>query len=116
MLVLVSCASRPPAVPAPLTPGAGVAVASPTIAHGVSRWVPVGFGDLPGWDQDHFAEFWPALRRGCVRPMPDWASFCRQVAELGDLGDVALREWLQQRLQPYRVEASDGTTGGLLTG
>ena len=30
--------------------------------------------------------------------------------------DVAARDWLLQRLQPYRVESADGSDGGLLTG
>ena len=78
--------------------------------------MPVGFGDLPGWEADRLAELWPALRQGCVRPALDWAAFCREAALLGEPGDAALRTWMQQRLQPYRVEAPDGSPDGLLTG
>jgi len=86
------------------------------MTRGPSRWVPVAFEELPGWDADRVADLWPALRRGCARPAADWAAFCRQAAQVGEPGDAALRTWLQQRLQPYRVEALDGSVHGLLTG
>ena len=98
-----------PAAPALLTP----------LERKRSRWLPVPFADLPGWEQDRMSEAWPALRLGCARPPVDWAAFCRQALQPSvPLGDAAaLREWLQQRLQAYRVEALDGAgSEGLLTG
>jgi membrane-bound lytic murein transglycosylase A len=119
--VLAACSSAPPpvSVPPPAGPaGQGAAPEPPAsrLARGRSRWVPVAFSELPGWDADRTSELWPALRRGCARPEPDWAAFCQQTAQLGDAGDAVLRGWLQQRLQPYRVEAPDGSVDGLLTG
>jgi len=93
-----------------------VLAAAQTLTRGRSRWVPVAYGDLPGWDTDRLAELWPAFRRGCTRPPPEWTALCQQTAQVGDAGDAALRAWLQQRLQPYRVEALDGADDGLLTG
>ena len=76
----------------------------------------VPFSELPGWDGDRPSELWPALRRGCARPALDWVAFCQQAVPLPQADDAALRDWLQQRLQPYRVEAPDGAPDGLLTG
>jgi membrane-bound lytic murein transglycosylase A len=80
--------------------------------------VPARWADLPGWEQDRSAELWPALLRGCERPAPGWASVCAEArsATLPSLIDEAARAWLQQRLQPYRVEALDGAADGLITG
>jgi membrane-bound lytic murein transglycosylase A len=114
--LLAACASRPPPAPEPPDGKAAAAPAAPTLTRGRSRWVAVPFSDLPGWDADRPSELWPALLRGCARPPADWAALCRQAAAVGDPGDAALRAWLQQRLQPYRVEAPDGAADGLLTG
>ena len=83
-----------------------------------SRWVPVRFADLPGWDVDRATELWPALLRGCERPAPGWTAVCAQArsASLPGFSDDAARAWLQQRLQAYRVEALDGANDGLMTG
>ncbi len=83
-----------------------------------ARWVPVRWADLPGWEQDRSAELWPALLRGCERPAPGWAGVCTEArsATLPSFSDEAARAWLQQRLQPYRVEALDGAADGLITG
>jgi membrane-bound lytic murein transglycosylase A len=117
---LAACTGGPPPAAPPATPpDAKPAVATttaPALARGRSRWVPVAFDDLPGWDADRPSELWPALRRGCARPAPDWAAFCQQAVSLGNPGDAALRAWMQQRLQPYRIESPDGGAVGLLTG
>jgi membrane-bound lytic murein transglycosylase A len=115
VLALVSCASRAPPAP-PEAPGASAAAAARPLTRGDARWVQVPFSELPGWDADRPSEMWPALRRGCAHPAPDWVALCQQAAQLGEPGDTALRAWLQQRLQPYRVETFDGAADGLLTG
>ena len=105
---LAGCGTAPP----PPAPPAAPAVSSP----GGSRWVAVGFDQLPGWSADRTAEVWPALLKGCARPVAAWAALCTEarLAPPGD--DAATRQWLAQRLQPYRVEAADGNAEGLLTG
>ena len=83
-----------------------------------SRWVAVRWSELPGWQAGRSAELWPALLRGCEKPAPGWARVCAQAREavLPAFSDDAARTWLQQRLQPYRVEALDGNAEGLITG
>ena len=83
-----------------------------------SRWVPVGWGDLPAWGGDRASELWPALLRGCERPAADWAALClhARASASAAFSDDAARAWLQQHLTPYRVETLEGATEGLITG
>jgi membrane-bound lytic murein transglycosylase A len=126
--LLVACADAPPrvrapaedkpAVAAPSSPPAAVA-AAPIVLRPQSRWVGARWSDLPGWEQDRSAELWPALLRGCERPVAGWAALCgqaRSAAAAPGWNDDAARGWLQQRLQPYRVETLDGVADGLVTG
>ena len=90
----------------------------PTIVRVRSRWVPVRWAELPGWEADRSTELWPALLRGCTRPASGWASVCAQArnAVTPAFSDDAARAWLQERLQPYRVESTEGAADGLITG
>jgi membrane-bound lytic murein transglycosylase A len=81
-----------------------------------SRWVPVDWSELPGWDADSVGELWPALLRSCERPGPEWTRLCGEARQGPPAGDAAARAWLQQRLAPYRVESIDGQPEGLITG
>jgi membrane-bound lytic murein transglycosylase A len=119
---LLACSSPPPLPPAaPETkpaltaPGAALGAA---VLRGRSRWVPVRWAELPGWEADRSAELWPALLRGCERPAAGWENVCAQarVAATPAFSDEAARGWLQQRLQPYRVESLEGSPDGLITG
>lgn len=107
----------PPTTPV-LRPGESVpAEPAKVIQRAVSRWVPVEWSELPGWPNDRTSELWPALLRGCDKPPPAWAAVCaaaRAAPRPGD--DAEARNWLQQRLRPYRVESADGATEGLVTG
>lgn len=90
-----------------------------TILRPRSRWVPVRWADLPGWDADRSSEFWPAFVRGCDRPAPGWRAVCDEAraAITPQFSDEAARQWLEQRLQPFRVEATEGgAREGLMTG
>lgn len=80
--------------------------------------MPARWEDLPGWSGERGSELWPALLRGCERPAPGWGAVCAEarLAVLPSFSDAAAREWLEQRLQPYRVEAPDGSVDGLATG
>ncbi len=81
-----------------------------------SRWWPVDWAALPGWQADRTLELWPALLRGCARPAAGWAALCSEAQRTTPADDTAARAWLQARLQPYRVEAADGNDLGLITG
>ena len=126
ILGLLSACVSPPisAPPVDSQPAASVAPApvavavEGTILRARSRWVPVRWAELPGWELDRSADLWPALLRGCERPAPGWAALCAQAQKAVTPGfsDDAARAWVQQRLQPYRVEAIEGAAEGLITG
>ena len=123
LVSLLACSSPPPLPPtAPETkapiPDATPVPLGPAIVRGRSRWVPVRWTELPGWEADRSAELWPALLRGCERPAAGWEAVCAQAraAATPAFSDEAARAWLQQRLQPYRVESPEGAPEGLITG
>lgn len=124
----VSAPIEPPAAPPERTaPAASPGALPGTAARGTTgpamlrqraRWIGVPWTDLPGWEQDATAELWPALLRGCEKPAFDWARVCADArgAAAPALNDGAVRAWLRQRLQPWRIESHDGATEGLATG
>jgi membrane-bound lytic murein transglycosylase A len=132
--LLAACASPPGGqVPAPVddarptVPGAPPAPparpAAPddappgTLQRGPARWVPVSWTELPGWTEDRTAELWPALIAGCARPAAPWVALCQRAARFTPADDGFARQFLQQELQPYRLEAAaDGNAVGLATG
>jgi membrane-bound lytic murein transglycosylase A len=100
-----------PASPAPedgVLPGA--------ITQGKSRWQPVRWSALPGFEADAFHEAWNAWVKSCERPAPPWTALCPEVRRLSIASPEEQQAWMRQRLQPYRVEALQGSTEGLLTG
>lgn len=109
---------RTPTMGVPPSPAAAApqASAGPALVRARSRWVPVDWSELPGWDTDRTSELWPALLRGCERPPFEWARLCNDARKAVVPTDVAVRAWLQQRLAPYRVESLDGSIDGLVTG
>ncbi len=122
LALLASCAQAPRApAPAPeeTTAPPAVVVAPPppgTLQRNRSRWIPARFDELPGWQQDRSSELWPALRQGCERPAAGWAAVCAQVRSTNPADDQEVREFLQARLQVYRVESPEGEANGLITG
>ena len=83
---------------------------------GKSRWVPVRFGDLPGWGGDALHEAWNAWLRSCERPAPPWTALCGEIRRLSIAAPEEQQGWIQQRLQAYRVEPLQAGAEGLLTG
>ena len=123
--LLAACGTTPEAPPAPVedrtpgqvqTPGTGTPPAAAVMLRPRARWIQSAWTELPGWDSDITAELWPALLRGCERPLPEWVRVCAEARTVGPLADPAARWWLKQRLQPWRVESLDGSAEGLITG
>ena len=121
--------AAPPAAPAPKPvpiaapvsePAAAVPVASatalaPTVNRASSRWVPVPWSELPGWNADSLGSAWSAWMASCQRAVTPWAGVCADARGLGAGSDADKRAWMQRRLQPYRVESLQGEAQGLLT-
>jgi membrane-bound lytic murein transglycosylase A len=81
-----------------------------------SRWVPVAWQDLPGWNVDTPRAAWPALLQSCQRSTPSWTALCADALSSSPADDAAVRTWLIRHLQPYRVESLNGGADGLITG
>lgn len=126
--VLTSCAVKspprpaaPPASPAtepalpPPGPVADGAPIGPAIERGRSRWVPVRWADLPGFEQDNTTEAWNAWIKSCERPGATFGRLCSEVRRLSLASADEQRHWMMARLQPYRVEPLGAPAEGLLT-
>lgn len=126
---LAGCATAPPPSPAPQVPPARTAPTAPTalpapaapldaapLVRPRSRWLPVAWSELPGWDDDPVLQAWPALHAGCARPRPGWHELCARLLFDAPGDDHAARRWLVSHLQPFRVESLDGSPDGLITG
>ena len=134
LLLAAGCALQAP--PPPAAPAAGTATQpapGPAPAPGVAaqppgagaaapllrpraRWVPVDWASLPGLAGDQATALWPALRAGCARPAPGWAAVCARALAFQPPDDNFAWQFLQQELQPYRLESLDGNPDGLATG
>ena len=114
--------AAPPGVPAP--PGAlpssealpaDTAPLPPPITQGKSRWVPVRWQELPGFNDDALHEAWNAWLKSCERPAPPWTALCPQVRQLAIATPAEQRAWMLQTLRPHRVEPLQAGDAGLLT-
>lgn len=124
--MLAACASVP-LPPEPSAPGAAPPAATrpapddgaplpPVRQSGKSRWQPVRWSDLPGFDSDALHEAWNAWVRSCERPAPPLAALCPEIRRLSIASAEEQRAWMRQRLQPYRVEPLQPGAESLLTG
>jgi membrane-bound lytic murein transglycosylase A len=89
----------------------------PALQQPRSRWLPVRWSELPGFEADALHEAWNAWVKSCERPGPALAALCGDVRRLSIATADEQRSWLRARLQPYRVEPLNERAGeGLLTG
>jgi len=124
--LLVACGSTPmqaPEIAEAMTPAPQAGKSRPDdqselpspLLQAKSRWTPVRWSELPGFETDALFEAWNAWLKSCERPGPVFAPLCSEVRRLSISGDDEQRAWLMSRLQPYRVDALQGATEGLLT-
>ena len=92
------------------------APALPVMQQSRSRWHPVAWTELPGFEDDALFEAWNAWIKSCERTAPIHARHCSQVRQLSLASAEEQRSWMQQNFQPYRVESLQGPEEGLLTG
>ena len=112
--------SRPAAIPAPLPPGTDVVTGDTgplpaSLVQPKSRWIAVRWAELPGFTEDALHEAWNAWIKSCERPQPPFTALCSDVRQLSIATGAEQRAWLVARLQPYRIESTDGNAQGLLT-
>ena len=125
MAVLLAACTSPPQLPTTSVPPASSPVpvgrAGDTgslpaaLVQGKSRWVPVRWAELPGFEDDPLFEAWNAWLKSCERPGPVFAPLCGEVRRLSIASEPEQRAWMVARLQPYRVETPQGAADGLLT-
>jgi len=116
---MLGACSTPPAPPRAASPAPGPGDTGPLPGvrlQAKSRWVPVRWGELPGFTDDALHEAWNAWLRSCERPAPAFTPLCAEVRQLSIASGEEQRAWMAARLQPYRIEALDGSAEGLLTG
>ena len=126
--VLLAACTSTPLPPAPSLPPAALAVPAviasrpgdtgplpASLLQGKSRWVPVRWAELPGFEEDSLFEAWNAWIKSCERPGPVFAPLCGEVRRLSIASGEDQRAWMLTRLQPYRVETLQGAPEGLLT-
>ncbi len=80
-----------------------------------SRWVPVEWSELPGFADDSLFEAWNAWVKSCERPGGPFAALCGDIRRLSIGSAQEQRDWMQEQLQPMRVETLQGDPNGLLT-
>jgi membrane-bound lytic murein transglycosylase A len=83
---------------------------------GKSRWVEAAWSELPGFAEDALFEAWNAWLKSCERPASNFVALCDDVRRLSIGSPQEQRQWMQARLQPFRVESQQGDAAGLLTG
>lgn len=110
-----------PAPPPPGAPVAGTLQPQPDGLGGLLRpkslWSAAQWHELPGWYQDRLKDWWPAWLKGCTKANAAWTAVCQQSRALGPQPDESqIRQFVQTRLQPWRVSTFEGQTQGLLTG
>ena len=116
---LAGCSFKPRTPTVPDVPGAveppPLGPLGGSLAHPKSRWVPVAWSELPGFGADPLHEGWVALVSNCARPNAAFAPLCQDVRRLAIADGEAQRQWMTDRLQPYRVESLAGQSEGQLT-
>ncbi len=126
---LAACSSVPVSVPAPVpvfVPSGAEPVGAVrrdgdtaplplAMVQGKSRWMPVRWAELPGFEEDQLFEAWNAWLKSCERPGPVFAPLCSEARRLSIATGEEQRAWMVTRLQPFRVESLQGSADGLLT-
>ena len=87
----------------------------PPLSQPKSRWTPVRWAERPGFTEDALHEAWNAWIKSCERPVAPFTALCSEVRQLSIASADEQRAWMMARLQPYRVETTDGNPDGLLT-
>ena len=121
---LAGCASVPhpdeselaPPLPPMAYDPADSAPLPPPMIRARSRWTPVRWAELPGFEQDDTNQAWYAWLQSCERPGPVFAPLCDEVRRLTLATPQEQQQWMRARLRPYRVEAlASASSEGLLT-
>jgi len=127
--LLAACSTRTPSPSevhrSPPSAPASQPFSSATLTHvpwgeraerGASVWRRVGWEELAGFQEDPLGELLGALLASCPRAPAVWRSACEHAARLSPHDHHAVRLWMLQHLQPWRIEDRNGAREGILTG
>lgn len=120
LTTLVGCSARPPAPalpppPPPPAPAPVELIPKPpvTAVYQSAQWA-----ELPGWPGEQLAAGWPAWLQSCKRlaRRADWQPLCAESASIAADDAVAQQAFFEGRFLPWRIETSEGSQTGLITG
>lgn len=86
-----------------------------TIERTGSRWTAVPWESLPALHQDNLHDAINALLQSCQASRTALPQLCAEAQTMQHAGSDQQLKWLQIRLQPYRIQARNGSSKGLLT-
>jgi len=78
----------------------------------------VAWSQLPGWEKDHHAAAWPALRKSCEKLAARdaaWENICLAVRTLDSPDDATARAFFETHFRAHRMNPESGREG-LITG
>ena len=113
---VASIPTAPPTATAPAPGSTAPANSTAVIKRSKSRWTPVAWEELPGFEEDSLYEAWNAWLKSCERPAASFAARCPDVRRLSIASASEQRDWLRLHFQPHRLESLQGESSGLLTG
>ena len=101
----------------PAVPVDDASVLPGPILQAKSRWLPVQWRELPGWQDSDTTqhEAWSAWLKSCQNAATANAYLCPEIRRLSIASSTEQRYWMMKTLQPYRVEGLQGSAEGLLT-
>ena len=83
-----------------------------------AQYVPVSWGDLPGWPGGATMSAWSAFLQGCrvlVR-RPAWEATCQRASFERPANPAAVRQFFEREFEAFQVRTSDLVDTGVLTG
>jgi membrane-bound lytic murein transglycosylase A len=103
LLLLAACA-RPPA--------------PPDVKKPVEPLQAVSWQEVTGWQQEDLRLALEAFIVSCpsLKKQPSWQTVCTEALQVDGADGVAVRRFFENRFIPHRVQNSDGSTQGLITG
>ena len=114
-VILASCVTVPePTVSSPRKASpSGSGIASPT-----ASFVPVAWGDLPGWQEDDLTAAWPAWQRSCeglARRNPsgiNWKPACAATSQVNANDAQSIRRYFERHMKVMEIRHSSGASAG----
>ncbi|NOQ50796.1 MAG: transglycosylase [Desulfuromonadaceae bacterium] len=116
LFFLAACAGK---APLPVTEDERIEprVTKPPITK-VDPFVPVGWDDVEGWQQDQIEAAFVTFRQSCraIAKRARWQEVCAEAGKIDLPGAQNSREFFETYFLPHQVRNEDGSFEGLITG